>query len=77
MPTTSKAIPIINNPVANCQCIILNKAPKIVTANPNKNVTNGILYSLIMLISLLLQQLLLILIEDNLLYAFLILENLH
>lgn len=45
MPTTSKAMPIINNPVANCQCIILNKAPKIVTVNPNKNVTNGILYS--------------------------------
>lgn len=41
---TSVNIPIINTPDAPCQCIILNKAPKIVSAVPKRNKTNGIEY---------------------------------
>lgn len=49
MPTTSRAIPTINKPLANCQCIILNKAPKIVIAIPKSNITNGYLYCFIII----------------------------
>ena len=45
MPIISKAIPKINNALANCQCIILNRAPKIVITIPTKNKTKGILYN--------------------------------